>query len=168
MSSPPASFRPARRQVLGAGIVGAGALLVGLPTLAACGSDDSGPAAPDALLPLARRARQDAADADAVAAAHSDLAATVGAVAADRIAHAEALEAEIRRAAGDDEEPAAPPSAPVATPPSPDRGTARSSVLDMLRIAETEASRLVLGAPANRAAMLGSLAACCASHQAVL
>jgi hypothetical protein len=105
-------------------------------------------------------------------ASHADtgLAAAAGALAADRMAHAATLRAELRRlrpapsnAAGT----VAPP--PVAPPPvNPDLAGARATLTQAVHVAHEEAARLVSTLPGYRAALLASVAACCATHAALL
>jgi len=155
--------RPNRRRVL------AGALVLGAPVLSGCTARASGPSDPDPLGPVAGRAEDDVRLADAVAAAHPTLAAAAAALAADRREHAAAFRAELRRAR------LAPPTAS----PSPSRApapavvafepaAARAALVDALRVAQDQSAVLVAGAPGHRAALLASVAACCASHLAVL
>ncbi|MGH3936066.1 MAG: hypothetical protein ACRDS1_14010 [Pseudonocardiaceae bacterium] len=170
--------RPSRRRVLTAGVT----LLVGGPAmLAGCtGSPTVVPEDPDPLESPARRAETDSALALAVAhaaggqaeaqpetGAQPALAAAASALAQDRMAHAITLHAELRRvrptpAPSDGGLPAAPPVA------APDLANARAALLQAIHAAQDEASRLVIALPGYRAALLASIAACCASHAALL
>ncbi|MCA1675482.1 MAG: hypothetical protein LC799_25945 [Actinobacteria bacterium] len=170
--------RPARRQVLTVAL-GAGALALGVPPLAGCAPAPSTPPAPDPLEPVAEQAEIDARLATAVTAAHPGLARPAAALASDRRQHAAALRAELRRA-----RPASPttppeigalvngaPSSTAAPPPvvaPPDPADARAALVEALQAAQNVTAGLVAAAPGHRAALLASIAACCASHQAVL
>jgi hypothetical protein len=129
------------------------------------------PPGPDPLESPARRAEADAALAAAVAqlAAQADpvLAATARALAADRMTHAATLRAELRRvrprrSSAGGFPPVAPPKA------DPDLATARGALTQAVRAAHEEAAGLVMTLPGYRAALLASIAACCASHAALL
>lgn len=155
--------RPSRRRIL------AGALVLGAPVLPGCTARDTGPPAPDPLGPVAHRAEADVRLADAVAAAHPTLAGAAAALASDRREHAAAVHAELRRARpSPPTASSAPPRspAPVVAPPEP--AAARATLVDALRVAQDQAAALVAAAPGHRAALLASVAACCASHLAVL
>jgi len=169
---------PSRRRILAAGAT----LLVTAPAaLAACTGSARAPERPDPLEAPARRAETDTALAQAVAQiaaqagtqTHPDLATAARALAADRTAHAITLHAELRRVRPG---PAASNAAPLAAPTSiaplptdpPDLTGARASLTEAVRAAQDEAARLVMTLPGYRAALLASVAACCASHAAVL
>lgn len=159
-------FRPTRRRVLAAAL-GTVVSAMGGPALGACTTGESSPPGPDALEPVATRAEEDTLLAEAVAAAHPDLAPSATALAADRRQHANALRAELRRVRP------APPSASLQAPATlimapGDLGAARAVLVDALRAAQEQAVALVGGAPGHRAALLASIVACCASHEAVL
>lgn len=169
---------PSRRHMLAAGAT----LLVAAPAvLAGCTRSARVPEGPDPLEAPARRAETDSTLAQAVAQVaaqtgaqtHPALAAAARALAADRMAHAITLRAELRRvrpgpAAGN----AAPLAAPTLTTPlaadPPDLTGARASLTEAMRSAQDEAAGLVVTLPGYRAALLASVAACCASHAAVL
>lgn len=148
--------------------VATGTVLVAGPlTLGGC-STQPDPAQPDPLERPARRAESDAALAQALAAAHPALAQAADRYAADRRAHAAALRTELRRV-----RPAPPTSSSAPPPPAPvpapaEEGQARDALAGAVRAAQDEAARLVGGLPGYRAALLASVAACCASHAAVL
>lgn len=155
--------RPSRRRVL------AGALVLGVPVLSGCTAGDTGPPAPDPLGPVADRAEDDVRLADAVAAAHPALAGAAAALASDRREHAAAVRAELRRArlalpATSSASPRSPAPVVVAFEPA----AARTALVHALRVAQDQAAVLVAAAPGHRAALLASVAACCASHLAVL
>jgi hypothetical protein len=149
--------RHTRRRVLGLTAAGAGsALAVG--GLAGCGlfGHDSTPASgADAVEPLLTEAVALAGAYDKAAAAQPDLATRLKPLAEDHRAHASAL----AKLIGKDVPRAA------ATPISGD-------VLAGLRTAEQTAQRAAVAAckqaPADRAALLGSIAACRASHAEAL
>lgn len=167
-----------RRRILATGAV----LLVAGPTvLAGCtGATPVAPEEPDPLEQPARRAETDSVLAQAVAqmatesAAREDgqaLVTAATALAADRMAHASTLRTELRRA-----RPATVPSSTApSAPPTPvpplavaDLASARAALLQGVQAAQDEASQLVTTLPGYRAALLASVAACCASHAAVL
>ncbi|MGH8920735.1 MAG: hypothetical protein ACRD0H_20780 [Actinomycetes bacterium] len=143
-------------------LIGAG------PTLAGCTSSAPPPLAePDPLEGPAERAESDVALALAVAGAHPTLTATAAAFAADRQVHATTLRAELRRVR--------PSPAPASTTPSRapiiaavDQAAARDELAGAVEAAQDEAAGLVAMLPGYRAALLASVAACCASHAALL
>ncbi len=126
------------------------------------------PPPPDALQPLAQAARADAATATAAATATPARAAQLGVVAAERTAHALALEAEIARAAGSiSGTPVVPPATttPGAAPPPP---ASFADLLVSLRANQQGAGALAITVQPYRAGLLGSVAAACAAQLAVL
>jgi hypothetical protein len=161
--------RPSRRGVLA---VGTALVLTGPAALTGCSSSARAPSGPDPLESPARRAEADAALAQAVgqpeAHANPALAASARALAADRMAHATALQAELRRARpGAPSTSAVPPPAGPA-PAAPDSSAARTALAQAARAAQDEAAGLVVTLPGYRAALLASIAACCATHAALL
>jgi hypothetical protein len=175
---------PRRRRVLAAG---ATLLLAGPAALAGCTLPARAPEGPDPLESPARRAEADAALATAVArmatqittqptgqiatqpAGHADpvLAAAATALAADRMTHAATLRAELGRARPRPaSRSASPPVAPL--PTTPDLTGARGALAQAVRAAQDEAAELAITLPGYRAALLASVAACCASHAALL
>ena len=147
--------RHTRRQVLGAA-AGLGAL-----GLAGCGLFDDEPAppqAPDALQPLLDEALALAAAHDRAVAAQPGLGARLTPLADDHRAHAEELARVIGRA-----QPSAGASVAASTP---------VDTLATLRAAEQAAQRTAAAAcrqaPAERAALVGSIAACRATHAEAL
>jgi hypothetical protein len=144
-----------RRRVLGAGL--------GVTVLSGCGlfDDDPAPApAPDPLQPLLDEALTLAAAYDRAALAQPALAARLAPLAADHRAHA----AELAKVIG-----ATLPSAPAAPASS---GPGAAETVAGLRTAEQAAQRNAATpcgqAPADRAALLGSIAACRATHAEAL
>lgn len=127
--------------------------------LAACGTgyDDS----PDPLEPLARAARADAEAARTLAttggARTGQVGATANAVSRVRFAHADALAEEVRRANR-------PPSS-TAVPG--DQVADLAALGERLTRGIDEARKLATTAPRHRAGLLGSVAAGCASAQAL-
>lgn len=161
--------RPSRRRVLTAGITAGAVLAAGPAALAGCsGWGPAAPTEPDPLQAPAQRAESDAALAEAVAAAHSALADEAAALAADRQAHAGALRAELRRSQSEQTPVGAAPAAAEPPPVASDQADARDALAGAIRAAQVEASGLVATLPGNRAALLASVAACCASHAVVL
>jgi hypothetical protein len=170
-----------RRRLLGAGA----ALLVAGPTVLA-GCTEPAPVAPEEPDPLeqpARRAESDSVLAQAVAQIAAEITSQVPnqtqpalvtaatALASDRMAHASTLRTELRRV-----RPATVPSStapsvpPTLAPPLAvaDLPSARAALLQAVQAAQEEAAGLVMTLPSYRAALLASVAACCASHAAVL
>ena len=150
-----------RRQVLGAGAA--------VTTLAGCGLlGDDGPAppgTPDPLRPVLEEALTLAAAYDRAAVAEPGLSGRLAPLAEDHRAHA----AELSRVIG-----TALPSGPAAGPSSgaAPAGTGSGTVLAGLRAAEQAAQRTAVAAcrraPATRVALVGSIAACRATHAEAL
>ncbi|MGH3793891.1 MAG: hypothetical protein ACRDSP_03275 [Pseudonocardiaceae bacterium] len=161
--------RRSRRSVLVAGMAMGALVVAGPPVLAGCASLRSdAPEQPDPLERPAQRAESDVALARAVAGAHPALATAALALAADRQAHAATLRAELRRV-----RPSPAPTSGPAPPPAPvaaatQRSAARDELARAVRAAQDEAAGLVATLPGYRAALLASIAACCASHAAML
>jgi type IV secretory pathway VirB10-like protein len=95
----------------------------------------------------------------------------------DRRTHAATLRAELRRVRPSsaqhrpapprpDQHSTSPPVAPQ--PPTPELASARGALTEAVRAAHDEAAGLVMTLPGYRAALLASVAACCASHAALL
>lgn len=187
---------PSRRTVLrAAGGLGAGALLAGC-TAQAPPAPPQVVVPPDPLVVLAVAARADAAAAASAAPTTPAKAVVLATVAAERRAHADALDAEIARAAGSvDGTPLTPPPATTpaaatppgstpaaATPPgsTPAAATPAAStppvtppatlaqVVAALTANQRTAAAAAIGAPPYRAGLLGSVAAACAAELAVL
>ncbi|MGH3905564.1 MAG: hypothetical protein ACRDTE_15475 [Pseudonocardiaceae bacterium] len=164
--------RRSRRRILAAGVAAGMLLVTGPAALTGCTS--SAPPVPEQPDPLelpARRAESDAALARTVATAHPALAAAAGAFAADRQAHAGALRAELHRvrpSPAPSPTPSSPgPPTPTPLPAATDQAEARDALAGAVQAAQDEAARLVPRLPGYRAALLASVAACCASHGAV-
>jgi hypothetical protein len=168
--------------VLVAGASTAALVLAGPATLTGCTASAPVPEQPDPLESPARRAEADAAQALAAAQlvtdADSGLAAAAKALAAERMAHAATLRAELHRVRPQPDPTAAapPPGAPPpgASPPTssspakPDLAGTRSALTRAMQAAQDEAAALVLTLPGYRAALLASVAACCATHADLL
>ncbi|MGH3790418.1 MAG: hypothetical protein ACRDQ9_06385 [Pseudonocardiaceae bacterium] len=165
----PSHRRPSRRSVLAAGAATTSLLLTGPVALTGCTSSARAPEEPDPLASPARRAEADAALAAAVTriATPTDagLAAAAGALAADRMAHAATLQAELRRIRPVPSTTAGPVAPPLVTP---DLASARATLTQAVHMARDEAAGLVDTLPGYRAALLASVAACCATHAALL
>lgn len=151
---------------------GATLLLAGPAALTGCTPLSArAPEGPDPLESPARRAETDAALAAGVAqlAVHADpvLATAARALAADRMAHATTLRAELRRARPRPASSSAPPPVAPLTA-NPDLASARGALVQAVHAAQDEAAGLVMTLPGYRAALLASVAACCASHAALL
>jgi hypothetical protein len=154
-----------RRQLLGVSLAAT--------TLAGCGVFDDKPApppTPDPLQPLLDEARALAAAYDRAAAAQPALSARLTPLAADHQAHAADLAQLIGASAS-----ASPIGAPASASAAPAGATVESAAADpvaALRTAELAAQKTAvaacLAAPADRAGMVGSIAACRATHAEAL
>jgi hypothetical protein len=143
-----------RRAVIRAAALAAGAAAVGAP-LAACSGEEP---APDPLLAHAQAARADAEAAMAAIAVAPRQSEQLRLAAAQRTEHADALEAEINRAAGVTPEPS---EEPAAIDPA---GAAGPSVEDVrVRIADagTTGGNLAMQLDGYRAGLLASISASC-------
>ncbi|MFD4183495.1 hypothetical protein [Rhodococcus sp. NPDC058514] len=151
----------------------AGAATVGLTALSlsvgcATGSTDRDSDEPDPLISAAESARRDAATATAAAALAPERAGALSVIAGERGAHADALSAEVARAAGVDPSsmpspsPTGAPTEPAPPPPTIDQ--LRTQLADSQREAAGLARRL----SGYRAGLLGSVSAAVATQQAVL
>jgi len=159
---------PTRRRVLAAA---ATLSVAGPAALTGCTLPVRIPEVPDPLESPARRAEADATQASTVAqlAAGADpaLAAAARALATDRRTHAATLRAELRRVRPRPApHSASPPAAPQ--PATPELTSARGVLAQAVRAAHDEAAGLVMTLPGYRAALLASVAACCATHAALL
>jgi hypothetical protein len=146
-----------RRRVLGAG---AGVTL-SMSALVGCGLFDDEPEpppAPDPLQPVLDEALALAASCERLAVAEPDLAERVTALAADHRAHA----TELARVIGA-EIPSAAPSASA-----PVEGGSPASLRKAVQAALKTATTAARQAPAERAALVGSIAACRAAHAEAL
>lgn len=152
-----------RRTVLRAGL----AALVAVPLTAAAGcTSDPGQKAPDVLEPLAKQARQDAADANAIATAVPDLAEPATAIAKGRTEHATALQAEIDRL--NPPPPGQKPPAAAAANAPKSASAAKKKLQTAMTKGQQQAAALVASVPRNRAGLLGSVSAGCASLHEVI
>jgi hypothetical protein len=140
-----------RRRVLGATVIGA----VAVTAPSGCGLFDSGPdpiSEPDPLQPILDEALALAGAYDRLAAARPELSARIVPLAEDHRAHA----AELSRLIG-----SAAPSGQASAPPA-------AGSLSEMRKAESAAMKTANAsartAPADRAALVGSIAACRATH----
>jgi hypothetical protein len=147
-----------RRGLLGAAALSAGAILGG------CGIFDDGPdkpSAPDPLQPVLDEAVALAAAYDRAAVAQPGLAKRLTPLGADHRAHIAALSTVIGKAA--------PSGAPASSAAA--AGDA-AAVLKDIRAAEQAAQKTAVSAcraaPAGRAALVGSIAACRATHAEAL
>jgi len=157
--------------MLASGVV-AGTLFVAGPAVLS-GCSPAPPALPEEADPLAspaERAESDVVLARLVAAEHPALAIAAGALAADRQAHASALRTELHRArpgtipSSSNPSSFNPPMARDTTTIIIDQDGARDALVRAVRSAQDEAAALVTILPGYRAALLASVAACCASH----
>lgn len=123
------------------------------------------PGEPDPLAALAARARADAALIDSMLAnpaAGAALSGRLAAVADARRQHAKALALEL----GETETPTPAPTSGPAPPPDPKSALTRARAA--LDTARGQAAALVPTLPRRRAALVGSIAACCAAYHEVL
>ncbi|WP_241665836.1 hypothetical protein [Prescottella subtropica] len=157
--SPVLSRRAALRAAGGA-VLGASAL-VGATGCSDSTSPDT-PAEVDALTAQAERARRDATNASAAIANAPDRAAALGVIAAERTAHADALDIEIARAGGAPSSATATTTATVPAPPTVEQMRAD------LAESQKEAAGLARTQSGYRAGLLGSISAACAAQQVVL
>lgn len=173
MSTPTPNMGPAPAGTRASGLsrrtalrMGLGAVLaVPLAAMAGC-TEDPARKAPDPLVPLATQARQDAADANAIADAVPDLAGPAKAVAQGRTEHATALQAEIDRM----DPPPSGQQPPAATPAKAPQSAsaAKKKLQTALAKGQQQAAGLVTSVSRNRAGLLGSVSAGCASLSEVL
>ena len=153
--------------MLRAGLRASLGALVAVPLAAVAGcTSDAGQKAPDPLEPLARQARQDAADANAIATALPDLAGPATAVAKGRTEHAAALQAEIDRLNPPPSGQKPPAATPAAAPQS--TSAAKKKLQGAMTKGRQQAAALVASVPRNRAGLLGSVSAGCASLHEVI
>lgn len=129
-----------------------------------CGITDDSEPEPDPLLAQAARARTDASTATALIAASPDLAAPLTTISSERTAHADALDAEVARAAG-----ATTSDTPSSTTTAP---AAEAPTVELLRERLTQSQRSAADVGRTlqgfRAGMLASISAACAVQTAVL
>jgi len=155
-----------RRPVL-LGFAAAAAAIPAAGLLAACGADE-----PDPLESLATRARSDAALIDSIlnfGPLGAALSARLAPVADARRQHAVALGVELGETESASADPSTGPSAaPASGSGRPDADDALLRVRAALDDASRQAGLLVLTLPRPRAALVGSIAACCAAYRAVL
>lgn len=154
-----------RRRVLTGGLLTA-AGVTGLAALTGCtGHRKPKAGRPDPVRPLLAGTLALLALYDATAASHPELAGRLTPLRADHEAHARALKAALA--------PGAPTASPSPPPtPGPSVPASSAAALAALVAAEQQAQRTIatacLAAPASTATLLGAIAACRATHQAVL
>jgi hypothetical protein len=142
-----------RRAVLRAALCGA----LAVATVAACDSGEAEPPRqPDPLTPFYLDAVALLARYETAIAAQPGLADRLGPLRDDHKAHVDALSREIGA-------PTRPPT-PSATPPSPDDAGSLAALRGAEKDAAAAAHAACLAAPGYRSALLGSIAACRASH----
>lgn len=156
--------RVTRRRVLAAG--GAGLGVTALTGLAGCGLFDDGPEpppAPDPLRPLRDAALALAAAHERTARAVPRLRARLAPIAAAHREHAAELDRILRPAA-----PGAPAASAPAAAPAADEKTALAELRAAERRAQKDAAAACRQAPAERATLVGTIAAARACHAEVL
>ncbi|MCW4353897.1 ferritin-like domain-containing protein [Hoyosella sp. YIM 151337] len=147
------------------------ALSTALPGISGCTVARTEESTPDPLIKLRDLAARDAQSALAAIPGHPEDAALLTAIAAQRGAHARALDAEVQRVAGPDatataEEPAADTSDPRGTlQPAPVSVTVLASELSESAEASASATAVLSG---YRAGLLAAISANCATHVALL
>ncbi|HET8994601.1 MAG TPA: hypothetical protein VFN32_12435 [Rhodococcus sp. (in: high G+C Gram-positive bacteria)] len=129
-----------------------------------CGTTDDSENEPDPLFAQAARARADASTATALVALTPDLAEPLTTISSERTAHADALEAEIARAAGATTSYTPPPSTTSTIGETPTVELLRERLGQSQRGA-ADTGRTLQG---YRAGMLASISAACAVQTAVL
>jgi hypothetical protein len=142
------------------GFLRAGALVAIAAPLAACTSPPPTPA-PDPLQPLLTAATNDAATAKTAATAFPKDGQTLAVLGAVRQQQADALRAEVTRAAG-----GVPTTSSVPSAAPPRQGVESTVIAELTRglvTAQHEAASLVATSPRYRAGLVGSVAAGCAS-----
>jgi len=160
-AGPGPAVRPVRRRGVLLGLLGVGALVPASAALGGCGRGRQDP-----LVPLVTRARRDAAYIDAVIATKAVNGNRLAMLAAARRQHADALAGEL---GGD-----APPASAATLSPDeiPGAGDDADELLDRIRSvldgSHRQAAALVPTLARPRAALVGSIAACCAAYRAVL
>ncbi len=134
------------------------------------GAGDRDGEPPDPLIAQAELARADAAAAQAAAVLLPDRATALGVVASERTAHADALSAEVTRAAGSYRDGSTPGSSPAALSPTPEPAVPASldALRDRIGAAQRSAADLARTQSAFRAGLLGSISAACGAQLAVL
>jgi len=135
-----------------------------VPVLAAC-SGSAADEGPDPLIPLAERARTDAALVTAAITAAPELTAVLDPLRSARADHAQALQQEIDRLAGATTPTGPTAAAPAAAPAGP---ADMAAVTQAVGAAAREATGLVGTLPTARVGLVGSVAACCTAYAAVL
>ncbi|TQC50944.1 hypothetical protein EEB14_00885 [Rhodococcus sp. WS4] len=141
-----------------------------VPLLTGCTDDGDSDVEVDSLLAQSRLARRDAAGAATTIALLPDRAAALELVRAQRTAHADALDAEIARAAGtypDGTTPttsASPSTTPTEPAPPPGLDQLRADLAESQRSAADSARMLT----AYRAGLCASISAACGTYLAVV
>lgn len=172
--------RPLRRRTLLTGLGGL-AVVAAVPGLTGCslfaGASDvpttaAAPELTDPISSLLATTRLHLMRLDAAIAAAPDQAALLGQLRSDRQAHLDALQAEFDRlhpAASGSDAPSSPPAPASASVAAPDSAQAAiAGVRGDAATAQVQFTDAVSSASRYRAALFGSIAACLASHRAVL
>lgn len=141
--------------------------LASTPVLTGCGLLDEQPPPPDPLEELRRSALSDAVLAESIAQGFAELKSDAEQVAKDRRAHAEALETELNRARPSRTTGALPPT-PAPAPRPPNQKAASTALAQAMLAAQERSAALVPTLPRHRAALVGSISACCATLREVL
>jgi multidrug resistance efflux pump len=155
-----------RRRALGAG-VGAAAVLTGTPGCALFALKPAPPPAPDPLLPLHQHALDLATAYQRTIAARPGLADRLAPLAQAHVTHAEEL-ARVMNPAPAAAPSAGPSGAPGIPVPAGDDGTALAALREAELAAARDAASRCRQTEADRAPLLGSIAAARASHAEAL
>lgn len=146
----------------------AGAASIGAVAVTATACSDNGTAKTaaevDQLITQAARARADASAASSAIALAPERVSALTTISAERKAHADALDAEIARAAGTTPSATTAPSSSTVAPPPTGVDALRTTLTESARSAG-DLARTVSG---YRAGLLGSVSASCATQVAVL
>lgn len=164
---PTADATPARPVVSRRALLFGAVTLASAPALAGCGLLDEQPPPPDPLEELRGSALSDVALAESIAQGFAELKSNAEQLAKDRRAHAEALETELNRARPSRTTGALPPS-PAPAPRPPNQKAASTALARAMLAAQEQAAALVPTLPRHRAALVGSISACCAGLREVL
>lgn len=166
MQSPSSQLRVrqfSRRALLRGAGIGLAAVSAG-SVLGACTLGESAPAEPDPLIALAAAARADDQTATELAILLPDRAVVLNTVAAERSAHADALETELGRATGTSTAAPEPTESVPAAAPQPTLDGLRTA----LAAAQRSAADTARQSSRYRAGLTGSISAACAAQNEVL
>lgn len=144
-------------------LLSAAAFAVLSATASACGSSTPSPEVGELTAQLDRARADSQLATDAAAAAKPPLAEALNAVAAERLAHAQALTDELVRMVGD----AAPTATPTSTTSEAAEAPTVKDVIGALKTSAENATELAAKFSGYRAGLLGSIAASCTAAYTV-